>query len=835
MTATINVLTVSGFRSYGAAPQQLLCSAALTIVGGTNSQGKTSLAEAFEFLLTGKIVRREMTASAQEEFADALRNAHLDAGQEVYVVAEVTDGTGAKRTVRRDLTGDYGRREDCKSTLTIDGKPADRADLAALGFVFSQPPLEVPVLAQHTLSYLFSARPQERATYFKTLLEVTDLDDFRNAISASAASVAEAPDAILQKWDKCCESDGFAKAFTKLKTPTTAELKAAFSAMAAELLKAAGEDVPAEAKARIEALQKLLDDQLNKAFPIAGFGRKNFVRPRGAGDEVWKALTTFVEERAKVEAETRRLLALFQAALGIPEVAALAEPAECPLCSAPSALTPARVEFVKRQVKATESYSTAERRTKDALADLSKIASEAVAATRAAVPAFSWWPYAERRALGFQIERIRALLGEDGIDLLRAWLKVYRPLRRCARRIAILTFVLGDEAKAAAADLATFKKGDKLQEIAAALALHLNALVPLLGAYGEPAQALGTAISAVVAANSATVGWQEFLDLANDPKGLRDKLIERHALASVRSELGTALRQIDKAKDEVLEDRFGDLSDAVQAWWELLRPEEMTFFSGVRPRAGAKRTVDLKAALATDEARSNPKLRDAVSILSQSQLHCLGLALFLARAEHEGAAFIVLDDPILSSDEDHRLHFCADVVATLLKKSIQVVILTQDEPTRRNLTSRYEYLSPSHYHLVLDDPKIGTIFENRLDNLAAMLAQAETLSHSNHPDTRKLTGEKLRDAAERYCKEMLVADARAAGKSASIVDHDRKTLEMLIPKVLPLLSKDPAHPGKLKQIPSTLNPAKHDDNIPSRSALRQVLGELKGLKKEYLG
>lgn len=835
MTATISALTVSGFRSCGATPQTLLCSTALTVVSGTNSQGKTSLAEAFEFLLTGRIVRRELTASAHEEFADALRNAHLDDGLPVYVVAEVVDASGAKRIVRRDLVRDYARREDCKSTLTIDGKPADPAALAALGFIFSQPPLEVPVLAQHTLSYLFSARPQERATYFKTLLEVTDLDDFRNAVSAASTSVAEAPQDGLRKWDTCGQSDDFRPAFSTLKTPTTAELKAAFASKAADLLKAAGADVPDDAKARFEALQELLDDKLNKAYPIAGFGRKPFTRPKDAGAEIWKALTDFIAERAKVEAETRRLLALFKAALSIPEVATVAEPVDCPLCSTPSALTPKRVAFITTQVKATEVYSTAEQRAKDALADLSKIASDAIAATRIAVPSFSWWSRVDRRAQGFQTERIRELLDEPAAELLAAWLTAYRPLRRAARRIVILAQALDAEATAASVKLAAFDDVKNLQEIADALTAHLSALVPLLNAYAEPAQALGAAISAALTANSATVGWQEFLDLAVDLKGLREDLIERHALATVRTELNTALRQIDKAKDAVLDDKFGDLSGSVQAWWELMRPEEMTFFSGVRPRAGAKRTVDLKAALAVDSTRANPKLRDAISVLSQSQLHCLGLALFLARAEHEGAAFIVLDDPILSSDDDHRLHFCSDVVGTLLKKTMQVIILTQDEQTRRNLLSRYDHIAPKHYQLVLDDPKQGTVFEDRHDNLAAMIAQADTLSNSNHPDTRKLTGEKLRDTAERFCKEMLVAQAEAAGKSASVTDYDKKTLEWLVPKVEPILAKDPSHPGKLRSWPSTLNPANHDDNVPSRTALRQVLGELKNLKKEYLG
>ena len=56
-------------------------SPALAAVWGPNSQGKTSLAEAVEFLLTGQIVRRALMASDQDDFADALCNVHLPPGR----------------------------------------------------------------------------------------------------------------------------------------------------------------------------------------------------------------------------------------------------------------------------------------------------------------------------------------------------------------------------------------------------------------------------------------------------------------------------------------------------------------------------------------------------------------------------------------------------------------------------------------------------------------------------------------------------------------------------------------------------------------------------------
>jgi DNA repair exonuclease SbcCD ATPase subunit len=99
----ISKLEIQGFRSFGRDAQALELPSLLAAVWGPNSQGKTSLAEAIEFLLTGQIVRRALMGSGQDEFADALRNAHLPAGTPCFVQATVVDGHGSPHTIKRTL------------------------------------------------------------------------------------------------------------------------------------------------------------------------------------------------------------------------------------------------------------------------------------------------------------------------------------------------------------------------------------------------------------------------------------------------------------------------------------------------------------------------------------------------------------------------------------------------------------------------------------------------------------------------------------------------------------------------------------------------------------
>ena len=69
----VSKLEIQGFRAFGRNLQTLEFPSPLAAVWGPNSQGKTSLAEAVEFLLTGQIVPRALLASSQDEFAAALR------------------------------------------------------------------------------------------------------------------------------------------------------------------------------------------------------------------------------------------------------------------------------------------------------------------------------------------------------------------------------------------------------------------------------------------------------------------------------------------------------------------------------------------------------------------------------------------------------------------------------------------------------------------------------------------------------------------------------------------------------------------------------------------
>ena len=426
-------LSVKGFRSYGAAEQTLNLPGELAVVWGPNSKGKSSLAEAVEFLLTGRTARRELMASSQDEFADALRNAHLADGEDVHVAASVIAADGTRHDIKRTLIADYAKRQNCRSRLEVDGAPVAESALAALGFVLSQPPLDAPVLAQHTLSYIFSVRPQDRSTYFKTLLDVNELDDLRNEVASLSGEVTALNDPLLAKFDACLVVPVLRSALAPAGAVDVARVTAGMTEGARALLQTAGAELP-DVGQEYAALKTLLEERRSKAFPVRGFARQELPGWTPPRDEVWTRLSTYLLERSKVDEEARELVGLFTEALKIPHLAGITEPMTCPLCGNSGVLTPTRVSVIRRHIEETRNFGNSERDARAALSHLAGSAEAMVSGMEAALPAFLKTKASVRRLTGFTVSRIRDLLQDRAEEVLRPWLIQVRSVAQLPRR-----------------------------------------------------------------------------------------------------------------------------------------------------------------------------------------------------------------------------------------------------------------------------------------------------------------------------------------------------------------------------------------------------------------
>ena len=179
----------------------------------------------------------------------------------------------ARRTPSsRTLKTDYGKKQDCETILEIGGAIVSEAEIATLGIVLSRPPLRAPVLAQHTLGYRFSARPQDRAGYFKALLEVTDLDEFRSAVAALEKENEVVPGPLIIKLEAATAIPAARKNLRPLlaKVPGASAIDFAFAAACRELIESFGETAPTDHATRLARVEEILAEKRARTFALKG-------------------------------------------------------------------------------------------------------------------------------------------------------------------------------------------------------------------------------------------------------------------------------------------------------------------------------------------------------------------------------------------------------------------------------------------------------------------------------------------------------------------------------------------------------------------------------------
>jgi len=830
----INSLSVRGFRAFGSVGQQLTFNSTLSVVWGSNSQGKTSLAEALEFLLTGKTVRREFIASATREFSDCLRNAHLDAGAEVSVTADIVAADGVTHTAKRRLTSDYSATATCASELTIDGSAAQ--DLSSLGIRLSHPPLAAPILMQHTLRFVLSAKPQERTDYFKALLEIGDLEELRAAIDQAKPSSSGTPEPMLQKLERCAGRAEMSKALDPLRSqePTRAMVNEGLRAAVVALLPPTDGTERTLAE-RAEVLKRMLAEKQDTSFPVAGLQQGTAVhrsQPEGA---TWKDLFDFAQRVAVVDKEAARLSRLFAQLLEVPTVAAAAGPVDCPVCETPGGLTPARIEAIRVQVRSTEEYREARRKAVVQLQALSTLVDQVHRGAERSSPTCCKWIASTRTERGFSEQAMLDLLGEGGRERVNAWkaedASVVEALGSIERHTEGLRTRLSglrvDDLKSEQIDELKAETGE-LETLGIALDAILATSLP---GHNE----LRKALAEEVERRTKTEGWQDIVELVEGREQLLTSLIAVKARQKVAADWDRAIRDLDTATAAVFDAKFRDLGSEITRWWKLLRPDESTSFEGVQRGGTGRRFIDLKAGLSPNADGSAVKVRDAVAVFSDSQLNCLGLAAFLARSVRESVGFVVLDDPVPSSDREHRAMFLHRVLDELVRTGMHVLLFTHDDDTWKDVQERYKHLNLDTYSLSLNNAARGTEVKNTGDTFEVMLDRARPYIRNADSEIRKFGSERLRDAAERLTKLLLVRDRQAKGETtAALSDYDGLNLGQLQQKVDPLLTKDAADPGKMRTLTRHLNPGNHDDQVPAAGELAVCLGDLEAFKRTYL-
>lgn len=822
-TARLLWVEIRGFRAFGTEPCRLALDAPLIVVHAGNSQGKTSLAEALEFLITGRSSRRELLGGAKAEYDNSLRNAHLPVDDhDVYIEASVAAPDGVVHKVRRELVRDFGHGTECESRLLIDDLPAE--DLAIVGL-----PSPAPVLLQHNLRRVLSTEPKQRVDYFKALLALTDLDLLHDrVVSVRSALEREAPGAELAAVATLSHTPASAAALG-IQALTGDALGAEATTLSVDvgLLRAGGAllGTPPASHAELQgALQAAIAEQNEDTFPLSAFTATDVAGPGSCPN-----LAAYADALDHADREAARLAPLLTAVLAVEELAGLDHPVDCPVCATPAALTPARIATLRDQLRRSTAVDAAADAAEGAIRRARQDLDRQLVTLPGNVPAAGTWSPGQLANAAAQLRRLDVddALAADAqataaslastTERVRTLIKAAREaLDRTAQHIKARKGLPGDLGDTYIA------LTDVVEQLQRASQNHHDTLEALRGAV-EPA----------IRHRVAGSGLADLLHLVTHVEQLVEDLVAEAGRQRAVKRLKAAEQALVKGAGRVLDARFERMSEAIDGWWSSIRPEELVGFGGVRRRAGGARFVNLDATLRGAPSR-DAVIRDALGVFSDSQLNALGLSIFLARAELSGSSVVVLDDPIPGSDAGHRLAFVQNTLDRLLEAETQVVLTTFDTRLAELAQSNHNYRDMLVFEVSLADPVAGTKAVQTSDTFSRLMQDA-----SAHLKTATLQGRKdacntYRPAAERLAKQIIATGRTCEGHPCTVAEVHAKA--QLLPDLIPLVSPyaaDEAEKGRWRSYGKVLNCGSHDDQVLEVGELVQIKGNLSRIAKDH--
>jgi hypothetical protein len=252
------------------------------------------------------------------------------------------------------------------------------------------------------------------------------------------------------------------------------------------------------------------------------------------------------------------------------------------------------------------------------------------------------------------------------------------------------------------------------------------------------------------------------------------------------------VRQVEEHIKKKQSELFATRGAEINHWYDTMNPGAKVRYRRMEPGTDSL----------TMWADSFGVEMNAVSTLSQSQLNGLGLSIHFMRVLTPGSpfAFIVLDDPVQSMDEDHTQALISEVIEDLLEqRKLQVIICSHEQGLVDDIWETYYHTKPRRLR-ISEYGRTGPVIEDA-ETLQQCIERAKTLANGNE-DNRRLALDVTRRSAE-----LLVRSVCRLTKSPA-PPHDATAGQML-----PYLRSCPGvTPKQCQQLTRTVNftnPAPH--------------------------
>lgn len=661
----------------------------LVIFLGSNGSGKTSIAEALEWLFFGTTQRRLHSDVDEVEHRGALRNALCPEGTDPFVEVQVRLRDNSTHTLRRTLHID-GTRE--RSIAYVDGIKVP--DFTSVRLVDAEH--FYPIIVQHNLQELILSSGTTRRKFISCLLGLEPLLSYERAVdAANNRFMSSLPQDIAEcysSFQKLGTTIGQRNMLQDLHQKWTAE-QVEYPADWNEVLNycRAALQIPGATPDNIQSQAGRRADEARRAiFDITPFAPRQNLRTltMSYDQHISQVQTNFVHLRqslanyaaakAQIYAQLQftldpKRLEFWRTGLGFLDVSAipLGQAVQCPFCEELT-ITRDKTKVLRERLDRTDQYTQTRKHLQEVIKICHDHLERLIATANSLLPSRLDETARDRLTaiLPNNLEGIQTF--SDSIDA------TYKALNTLDGRI--------QSVKATFDNLLTLADDPDQAEVVAAFVQDTPTTLR------DEAQTLRTKFEE----NSTKfVDFSAILQpaLSSDETVRQFELIQyltttQHTIfvASEVLRLRDQLREARQAVREFLNNedrkRIQQCDNEIKEWFELLYggDPEVIQFGSVDPRGTAMRFL----------ANILGEPRYASTHFSQSQLNCLGLALHIVSATANDCPFdfVLFDDPIQSFDDEHRERLLDSAVPCLLDElDKQVIVLTYSH----NLADRLRY------------------------------------------------------------------------------------------------------------------------------------------------
>lgn len=732
-------LSVAGFRGFNS-QRDIDFDGRLTLISAPNSHGKTSIAEALEFLLYGE-TSKVSGAKAREEFKNSYRNCHYFGSEPAFIRATFLDDQGAEIA----LAVEIGEGE--RQSRFVNGQ-----SVAAWPFAAALAKPGRPFVVQHQLKELLLTTPVERFQGFARILGLESID----AIQRSLVSLATKPEANLSPLARTIvttvdqikariDANGELKALRKALERTPCDWLSVRGAIAARLrilgiVLPPESDLLAVARAsREEATKKVYDGSITiNDVPSVTEARLGEFR------EKLSALVApaFVERVSRLDARQTIQRLQYQATFLKAGIEMLAvDDTKCPFCLQAIG-EDTRNDIHARSSALATNLASAEHAQDDRQfinGILNTVSSNLSFATSAVNARFSGLIAAQRPG---DKEKITSLLGAEHT----ATVSVIDTASGVAQRVvADLEETEGDfrasieSARAKLdSDALSLDEVEKLVNKAAVYVAKLKAAADqaaiLKPRVQEPARVLQAAVDAVAGTGELTL----LIDVLEQEKVIGQGVRIRQLLDRVK----LLKKPVEQAVAEVMEAAFSrELTQSVMHWYDKIKTkgDPNVHFSGMAMEKN--KSGDYRSGKVRIGARSyGVDLASAVSSLSESKLNALGLCVSIASALRSECPFqfLLLDDPVQSWDADHETQFRSIVRSLIEDENRQVILLSHRDSWVDSVADFCRDINGCRHQIKAYDKDGPVISERQWTSLDNRLTEALAIAQNSHSTSTEL-------------------------------------------------------------------------------------------------